>query len=61
MKFLSLTNGCAGQVVLSDQQFGYIYDGFFTEEEAANYASLKGQEGGIPEPWRKALPLWLAM
>lgn len=31
------------------QQFGYIFDGYFTEEEAANYDSLKGQEGGIPE------------
>lgn len=31
------------------QQFGYKYDGFFTEEEAANYASLKGKEGGIPD------------
>lgn len=30
------------------QQFGYVCDGFFTEEEAANYESLKGQEGGIP-------------
>lgn len=31
------------------QQFGYKYDGFFSEEEALNYASLKGQEGGIPD------------
>lgn len=31
------------------QQFGYVYDGFFSEEEAANYESLKGKENGIPD------------
>lgn len=31
------------------QQFGYVCDGFFSEEDAANYAALKGQEGGIPD------------
>lgn len=30
------------------QQFGYVTDGFFSEEDAANYESLKGKEGGIP-------------
>lgn len=31
------------------QQFGYKYDGFFTEEDAKSYASSKGKEGGIPD------------
>ncbi len=31
------------------QNFGYKYDGFFSEEDVANYESLKGQEGGIPD------------
>lgn len=31
------------------QQFGYQCDGFFSEEDVANYASLKGQAGGIPD------------
>lgn len=31
------------------QQFGYITDGFFSDDDAANYAQLKGQEGGIPD------------
>ena len=31
------------------QQFGYVNDGFFTEEDAANYESLKGKENGIPD------------
>ena len=39
------------------QQFGYMYDGFFTEEEAANYASLKGKEGGIPDHGEGFTPL----
>ena len=30
------------------QQFGYVTDGFFTEEDAARYEEVKGQEGGIP-------------
>ena len=29
------------------QQFGYVFDGYFTAEEAANYENLKGKEGGI--------------
>lgn len=39
------------------QQFGYIYDGFFTEEEAANYTSLKGKEGGIPDHGEGFVPV----
>lgn len=39
------------------QQFGYIYDGFFTEEEAADYAQLKGKEGGIPDHGSGFTPL----
>lgn len=31
------------------QQFGYKNDGFFSQEDADNYANLKGQEGGIPD------------
>lgn len=31
------------------QQFGYNFDGFFTEKEAADYPNLKGEEGGIPD------------
>lgn len=31
------------------QQFGYVFDGYFTEDEVANYQSLKGQEGGIAD------------
>ena len=30
------------------QQFGYVTDGYFSVEDAANYAELKGKEGGIP-------------
>ena len=30
------------------QQFGYITDGFFSDDDAANYAQLKGQEGAYP-------------
>ena len=30
------------------QQFGYVTDGFFSEEDAQNYESVKGKEGGIP-------------
>ena len=25
------------------QQFGYVFDGYFTAEEAANYENLKGK------------------
>lgn len=31
------------------QQFGYVCDGFFSEQEAADYSSLKGKENGIPD------------
>ena len=31
------------------QNFGYKYDGYFSEEDVANYSSLKGKEGGIPD------------
>ncbi len=31
------------------QNFGYKYDGFFSEEDAERYAEVKGQEGGIPD------------
>ena len=31
------------------QQFGYKFDGFFTDEDVANYESLKGKEGGIAD------------
>ena len=30
------------------QQFGYVTDGFFSEEDVARYEEVKGQEGGIP-------------
>lgn len=39
------------------QQFGYVFDGYFTEEEAANYNSLKGKEGGIPDQGTGYVPL----
>ena len=31
------------------QQFGYIFDGYFTAEDVANYAQQKGQNNGIPD------------
>lgn len=31
------------------QSFGWVTDGFFSEEDVKNYASTKGQEGGIPD------------
>jgi len=39
------------------QQFGYIFDGYFTESEAANYESLKGKESGIPDQGSGYIPL----
>lgn len=40
------------------QQFGYVFDGYFTEEEAANYENLKGNiEGGIPDQGSGYVPL----
>lgn len=39
------------------QQFGYVFDGYFTEEEAANYESLKGKEGGIANQGSGYIPL----
>lgn len=39
------------------QQFGYVFDGYFTEEEAANYESLKGQPGGIADQGSGYSPL----
>lgn len=40
------------------QQFGYISNGFFTEEDATDYANQKGKEEGIPDhgPGFKPLP-----
>lgn len=31
------------------QQYGFLYDGFFSEDDAKSYANIKGQEGGIPD------------
>ena len=39
------------------QQFGYIFDGYFTEEEAKNYESQKGKEGGIADQGTGYKPL----
>ncbi|MCI6551841.1 MAG: TonB-dependent receptor [Prevotella sp.] len=39
------------------QGFGYVFDGFFTEEEAANYDQLKGKEGGIADQGSGFIPL----
>ena len=39
------------------QQFGYVFDGYFTEEEAANYENLKGKEGGIANQGSGYIPL----
>uniref|UniRef100_A0AB33IYR4 TonB-dependent receptor n=2 Tax=unclassified Prevotella TaxID=2638335 RepID=A0AB33IYR4_9BACT len=39
------------------QGFGYVFDGYFTEEEVANYATLKGQPGGIPDQGSGYIPL----
>lgn len=40
------------------QQFGYVFDGYFTEKEAANYENLKGNiEGGIPDQGSGYVPL----
>ena len=44
------------------QQFGYVFDGYFTEEEAANYENLKGNiEGGIPDQGSGYVPLALSL
>lgn len=39
------------------QQFGYVFDGYFTESDVANYESLKGKEGGIPDQGSGYIPL----
>ena len=39
------------------QQFGYVFDGYFTAEEAANYENLKGKEGGIANQGSGYVPL----
>lgn len=39
------------------QNFGYKYDGFFSEEDVANYENLKGKEGGIPDHGSGYTPL----
>ena len=39
------------------QQFGYIFDGYFTEEEAKNYEAQKGKEGGIADQGTGYKPL----
>lgn len=31
------------------QQFGYVTDGFFSQEDVEKYAINKGMEGGIPD------------
>ena len=39
------------------QQFGYVFDGYFSEEDVANYENLKGKEGGIPDQGTGYIPL----
>lgn len=39
------------------QQFGYVFDGYFTEDEAANYESLKGKADGIADQGTGYIPL----
>ncbi|MCI6619396.1 MAG: TonB-dependent receptor [Prevotella sp.] len=39
------------------QSFGYVFDGFFTEEEAAKYDQLRGKEGGIADQGSGFIPL----
>ncbi|WP_276894606.1 SusC/RagA family TonB-linked outer membrane protein, partial [Hallella bergensis] len=39
------------------QNFGYVFDGYFTEQEVANYEKLKGKEGGIPDQGSGYIPL----
>ncbi len=39
------------------QHFGYVFDGYFTESEAADYENLKGKEGGIPDQGTGYIPL----
>ena len=39
------------------QNFGYVFDGYFTEEEVANYQSLKGKKNGIADQGSGYIPL----
>jgi TonB-linked SusC/RagA family outer membrane protein len=39
------------------QNFGYVFDGYFTEQEVANYQDLKGKEGGVPDQGSGYIPL----
>lgn len=39
------------------QNFGYVTDGYFSEEDVKNYESLKGKEGGIPDQGSGYIPL----
>lgn len=39
------------------QSFGYVFDGFFTEEEAAKYDQLRGKKGGIADQGSGFIPL----
>ena len=39
------------------QNFGYVFDGYFTEEEVANYPTMKGKEGGIADQGSGYVPL----
>lgn len=39
------------------QQFGYIFEGYFTEDQVANYDNIKGQEGGIADQGSGYIPL----
>lgn len=39
------------------QEFGYVFDGYFTEAEAANYSELKGKENGIADQGSGYQPL----
>lgn len=40
-----------------NQQFGYVFDGYFTAEEVANYESQKGKEGSIADQGTGYIPL----
>lgn len=39
------------------QNFGYVFDGYFTEAEVAEYEHTKGTEGGIPDQGSGYVPL----
>lgn len=39
------------------QLYGYLFDGYFTEDEASNYESQKGKEGGIADQGSGYKPL----